>query len=847
MGKKLVIVESPAKARTIGKILGRDYAVASSVGHVRDLPVKNLGVDVENGFAPQYTVMKGKKKVVDELKKAVKNVESVYLAPDPDREGEAIAWHLRELLRDPKKDMPFWRVQYNEVTPQAVKAAFQKAGDLNMPRVNAQQARRVLDRLVGYKVSPLLWRQIGRGLSAGRVQSVALRILCERERQIEQFVPEEYWVMGAKVRKNTPPPDPFTIRLVRINDKKPNLANQAAADAVTAELERAALRVTDVATSQTRKNPYPPLITSSMQQAASSLFGYAPQRTMSLAQKLYEGVDLGEGPLGLITYMRTDSFAVAPQAVEACRALIQESFGAEYCPEKPRAFKNKAAAQAAHEAVRPTDPHRTPDQLRHVLNGPELKLYDLIWRRFVASQMSAAVIDQKRVTVEAFATGNEPLRNAYRFQTAASEIKFPGYMKVTGAEERKNAKDEEAALPPLEPQESLECLEWLKERKETQPPRRFSEAALIRAMEGNGVGRPSTYAQIMSTLDQREYVEKENRVLRPTALGRQVNDLLVGTLGELFDVKFTAAMEASLDRIEQGELGWVDMLDNFYRRFSEWLDKAKPPPADAQTVRRMLDVLRQHVREWYPEEQRGKKVYGDRRFVESVRQQLEEGQKEISQKQLEALVRMAVRYANQAPAIGEALHAIGRADILAAPEAQPPRPSSLRKLEALAAVALSESAEKFVSSLHQQVRRGRRLSAAQVKALDNILMAHADRIAGFEERKSEFDIADVECVEDNESGPLLEALKSVREWKPPVQRGKREFDDRKFHQSLAEQFASRRSLSDRQRAALKRLVARYKEQIPAFETLAEQFDIKPPSRKKSAGKGGRKKSAPNGA
>jgi DNA topoisomerase I len=819
MGKNLVIVESPAKAKTINKILGASYIVKSSVGHVRDLPVKNLGVDIENAFEPQYTVMKGKKKVVDELKKAARSCDAIYLAPDPDREGEAIAWHLRELLDDGKGQHDFWRVQYNEITPAAVRKAFEHPAQMDMQRVDAQQARRILDRIVGYMVSPLLWRQIKRGLSAGRVQSVALRILCERERQIEVFVPEEYWLLGAKVRKRQAPLDPFAIRLVRVNGKKPLLGSGDQAAATLRDLENAALRVADITTTTVHKSPYPPFITSSLQQAASTVFGFSPQRTMSLAQKLYEGVDLESGPTGLITYMRTDSFAISHEAVAECRKLIVDRFGAEYCPEKPRAYRNKSSAQGAHEAIRPTGVLRTPESLRGRLDASELKLYDLIWRRFVASQMSSAEIDQKGIAIDARCAASA---NEYRFHAASSEIKFPGYMKVTGAEERKRAQDEEQALPPLTRDEPLDCLEWLKERKETQPPRRYSEAALIRALEGNGVGRPSTYAQIVSTLQNREYALKENRILRPTALGRQVNDLLVHALSELFDVKFTATMEASLDRIEHGEIGRVEMLNAFYGQFSQWLEAAKPPTADADVVRRVLAALK-NVKEWYPEQKVGKRTYGDKKFTDSVASQLEEGEKPVSARQMDALLRIAARYRAQSDTIRTLLTDIGRADLMDDPSVQPPREISERKFKLLEPLELGESAAKFVKSLHSQIQRGRRLSEAQVKALDNILLAHADMIPDFEKRAANLELDTASHVVDHESGPLLEAMKHVQEWNPPVKRGKREFDDQKFYLSLRGQFESRRALSERQRAALKKMMGRYKNQIPssAAEPAAE--------------------------
>jgi len=379
MGKKLVVVESPAKAKTIGKILGSGYVVKSSVGHIRDLPERTLGVDIEHDFAPKYVFSKGKAKVVAELKKAAKTCDEVYLAPDPDREGEAIAWHLQETLADAAKGKPFHRVQYNEITPRAVKAAFENPGVIDMHRVDAQQARRVLDRIVGYMVSPMLWRRIKRGLSAGRVQSVALRLVSERERQIQAFKIEEYWVMGANVRRETQPLDPFAVKLVRVDGEKPSVGSEQAAKALLSDLDGCSLRVKDVRVRETTRRPLPPFITSTLQQSASSVYSFSPNRTMGLAQKLYEGVDLGSGgPVGLITYMRTDSVNVSRDAQASARAFIGEAYGSAYYPETPNFYKSRASAQEAHEAIRPTEVARTPESLRGVLDAPSLKLYELI-------------------------------------------------------------------------------------------------------------------------------------------------------------------------------------------------------------------------------------------------------------------------------------------------------------------------------------------------------------------------------------------------------------------------------------------------------------------------------------
>ncbi len=613
MANKMVIVESPAKAKTINKILGRDYVVKSSMGHVRDLPIKNLGVDIKDSFKPKYVLVKTRQKVVDELKKTAAKCDSIYLAPDPDREGEAIAWHLKTILDDGKESKKFLRVQYNEITPAAVRKAFENPGTIDQKRVDAQQARRILDRIVGYMVSPVLWRRIRRGLSAGRVQSVALRLVCEREKEISDFKPEEYWLLGARVRKLVEPLDPFRIRLVKIEGNKAEVKSGEQAESIKQDLEGRSLKVVEIVTKEISKRAGPPFITSSLQQAASSVCGYEPKRTMSIAQKLYEGVDLGEGPVGLITYMRTDSFFIAQDAIQACRTFIGEKYGAEYLPEKPNYFKSRGNAQEAHEAIRPTDVMRTPDSLAHKLDPMELKVYRLIWQRFVSSQMVPARIEQKTAKVEAVPV--EQKITSYLFHASSSEIKFPGYMKVTGADIYKQSEKENGSegedldhMPPLSEGEMLECLEWLMDRKETQPPARYSEASLIKALEEDGVGRPSTYASIISTLHARKYVLREKRSLAPTELGLAVNDLLVTNLGELFNVEFTALMEESLDKVEEGSVDWRKMLAEFYGKFEGWMQKVKEPPADQNAVKHVLKSM-ESISRWAPEVTRGKRTY----------------------------------------------------------------------------------------------------------------------------------------------------------------------------------------------------------------------------------------------
>ncbi|MDR2849359.1 MAG: type I DNA topoisomerase [Verrucomicrobiota bacterium] len=827
MGKKLVVVESPAKAKTIGKILGSSYVVKSSVGHIRDLPERSLGVDVEHGFAPKYVLSKGKSKVVAELKKAAKACDEIFLAPDPDREGEAIAWHLQETLADAAKGKPVHRVQYNEITPRAVRAAFEKPGEIDMHRVDAQQARRVLDRIVGYMVSPMLWRRLKKGLSAGRVQSVALRLVAERERQIQAFTIEEYWVMGANVRRETAPLDPFAARLARVDGEKPSVGSEAAAKALLSDLDGCAMRVGDVRQRESARRPLPPFITSTLQQAASSVCGYSPNKTMSLAQKLYEGVDLGSGgPVGLITYMRTDSVNIARDAQAEARAFITGTYGEPYYPETPNYYKSRANAQEAHEAVRPTDVSRTPESLRGVLDGPALKLYELIWKRFVASQMSAARIAQKTVDITPVKDG---LAHTYLFTATSSEVLFDGFLKVMALDFRKKKPEEDDSeeesdevdrLPPRATGDPRVTLDWLSDRKETKPPARYSEASLIRALEANGVGRPSTYASIIETLNSRDYTAREKRQLMPTPLGLEVSDLLVAKLDQLFDVGFTARMEESLDEIEAGGVEWTDMMSDFFGKFSLWMEHAKEPPADIGKVSAVLALLDQ-VNIWGPEVQRGKRKYSDGKFVASVKEQLDAGEKAVSDKQLAALVKIAIRYRDQIADAGPALASLGFQDEVDKDLAAPSNEDALRRFAVLQGLKFSENQTAFIESLRQQMESGRKLSERQIAAIDKIIVQNAAQIENFEDVKQSLNLAAEEAQPDNESPLLLQLLRQVTTWQEAVTRGKMVFDDKVFFTSLDEQFSRKKALSPRQRYAMKRMVFRYKAQIPDFEKYAE--------------------------
>jgi DNA topoisomerase-1 len=842
MSKNLVIVESPAKAKTIGKLLGADYAVKASVGHIRDLPERTLGVEIEKDFAPKYVISPDKTKVVEELRKAAKAAEAVYLAPDPDREGEAIAWHLQEALKSAAKGKPFYRVQYNEITPRAVREAFARPGTIDMRRVDAQQARRVLDRIVGYMVSPLLWRRLKRGLSAGRVQSVALRLVCERERAIQAFRPEPYWVLGAVVRKQAAPTDPFTLRLAKVDGARADVRTEDLARAILADLDGRALRVREIRLRSVQRRPLPPFITSTLQQAASSVCGFSPGRTMGLAQRLYEGEDFGQGPVGLITYMRTDSVNVARDAQAAARSFIASRYGEAFCPETPNVYRSRSGAQEAHEAIRPTDVARTPEALAGRLAPAELRLYELIWKRFVASQMTPARIAQRTAVVAS--EPPPPQQHACEFTATASEVEFAGFLKVLeldvrrtreGGEENEEEGDEVERLPPLQEGEALNLVEWLHDRKETKPPPRFTEASLVKALEANGVGRPSTYAAILETLAHRAYVTREKRTLAPTELGFQVSDLLVAKLGELFDVGFTAGMEESLDRVEEGGVEWTRMLHEFYGRFRAWMAQAKEPPADAGRVAGVLALLEQ-VRTWPPAVKRGRRTLSDETFVASVRKQLAGGEKPVSDRQLEALARIAIRNRAQIADADARLGTLGFGELLAAEQAAPPAEIVLRRFDLLRPIEMDERQRGFLDSLEQQQRAGRRLSPNQMRALDRALVRHAQVIPDFERLRVELGVqaGDEHAAPDHESGPLLEVMGRVTQWHEPVTRGAKTFDDRAFFTSLSDQFRRRGSLTPRQRAALARMLFRYKDQIPDFEATVQRLGLRRGKKKEEA-------------
>ncbi len=568
MKKPLIIVESPTKARTIKKFLPARFAVKASVGHVRDLPKSTLGVDVEHGFAPKYLTIKGKGDIIKDLKSAVKGASDVYLATDPDREGEAIAWHLAQLLKleEPK------RIELHEITKEAALAAIREPHRIDIDRVNAQQARRILDRLVGYKISPLLWAKVRGGLSAGRVQSVAVRLIVDREREIQAFVTREYWSIAALLSSAGEPGLTFSAELLLRDGEKIAVENQAQADAVLSDLRGAAYEVASIKQREVRRHPTAPFTTSTLQQEASRKLKLRVRRTMQIAQALYEGVDLGaEGTVGLITYMRTDSTRISDQAREAAREYITQTYGQAY--HGGRAHKIREGAQDAHEAIRPTSVAHTPESMAGILKRDELRLYTLIWNRFVASQMSAAVFDQTTVDVRA---------GAYTFRATGSVVKFPGFTKIyeEGRDDSEAAlatksEEEKKRLPKLEQHEVLDLRKLEPKQHFTEPPPRYSEATLVKALEDNRIGRPSTYSTIVETIQARGYVVQVERRFQPTDIGAAVNDLLAEHFPDVVDLSFTAQMEGDLDKVAVGGENWVKLLDRFYGPFVVELEQAE--------------------------------------------------------------------------------------------------------------------------------------------------------------------------------------------------------------------------------------------------------------------------------
>jgi len=585
MAYKLIIVESPGKVKSISKFLGKGYKVEASLGHVRDLPKSQMGIDIENNFEPKYIPIRGKGDVISKLKKEAKGADAVFLATDPDREGEAISWHLAYLLGlDEKSKL---RITFNEITKNAVLNAIKTPREIDMNLVDAQQARRILDRIVGYKISPILWEKVRKGLSAGRVQSVAVRLITDREEEIEKFVPEEYWTITANLNK-TGTNVTFKAKFYGTENEKLDLKNRETVDEILKEIEGKEFSVKRIKKGERKKTPLPPFITSTLQQEASRKLGFTTKRTMMVAQQLYEGVEIkGEGSIGLITYMRTDSTRISEEALKDVRSYIADKFSKEYLPDSPRIFKTKALAQDAHEAIRPTNVRMEPDSIKDSLNRDQYRLYKLIWERFVASQMTPAVYDTLSVDIGV---------SNFIFKASGSRLKFDGYMKIYMEEQDDNNKEDESGennieIPELIENEVLNLKKLEPQQHFTQPPQRYTEATLVKALEEKGIGRPSTYAPIITTIIERGYVVRDGKFLVATELGKIVTDLMKQYFKDIVDVKFTAQMEEKLDSIEEGSRKWVDVLKEFYDSFENLLEEAKSKISNIEIPDETTDVI----------------------------------------------------------------------------------------------------------------------------------------------------------------------------------------------------------------------------------------------------------------
>lgn len=873
MSKTLVVVESPAKARTISRFLGDSTTALASMGHIRDLPQNVLGVAVNDNFKPQYELTTNGKKTLQSLRSAAVDADQIYLATDPDREGEAIAWHIKELLKDKCKGK-FHRISFHEITESAIKNSFQQPGEIVEDLVNAQQARRVLDRLVGYQVSPLLWKKIGKGTSAGRVQSVALRLIVEREREILAFVPEEYWNFEALFLAGEEEKSKLKTKLFKINDQKFRIPDADTAVKLEEALQAESVehKVSKVTSTPRRQQAPPPFITSTLQQAASSFLRFSTSQTMRVAQNLYEGIETGEGAVGLITYMRTDSVQVAKEAQNAAADFIKEKYGKEYLPAKPNVYRSRKTAQEAHEAIRPTDIRKTPDSLKSVLNSQQLRLYTLIWNRFLASQMTAARQMDHSIEIESAAGAlaglnisnvfekpeeNDQPGTVCTFRVSARETLFPGYLvlyNIKDVAEDDDSEEVDGILPKMIPGQSCELLELLKEQCFTNPPKRFSEAALVRTLEQNGVGRPSTFAAIINTIIQRKYIKKEKHALHPTQLGFDVNDFLVDRMPGLFNVGFTAEMEAQLDRIEEGELDWINMLHEFYAMFSGWLGDSVVNLEGLFTVEKSLSVLN----ELFPENFVFDKVpgntnkrYDDENFVNSLRRSLE-ADKDLSERQWLALLNVVAKYATKNDYMFAILskidlektvkELISSKEKKMAEQSTKIQPELYELMEKMQNIEWEEPVKrgrrvyddkKFFTSLQNQLNKTSLLSDAQLNALEKMAAKYAAMIEnydalretlGWNAEDKEKKEAPVFSEEDKKKVDfLIDMCLQIKNWREPTGRGKRTFNDKEFAASLQEQYEQKGSLSERQVAALHKMLGKYSEELPGFKENAEKL------------------------
>ena len=826
---KLLIVESPTKARTIGRMLGKDYMILASMGHIRDLPEHELGVDIDNNFSPKYVDTPRSRAVVKQLRESAAKADEIYLAPDPDREGEAIAWHIYEVLKS-KSKAPFYRVTFHEITRSAIEQALMNRGSIDQNLVDAQQARRVLDRIVGYQVSPLLWSNLKKGSSAGRVQSAALRLVVEREREILAFVPQEYWTFSILFGSAY---GTFKGRLFKIDSKDFVVPDAQGAALLEQSVKNGGIpQIVSITAQERKRNPQPPFTTSTLQQSANTVLHYTATNTMRYAQQLYEGVELGNGPVGLITYMRTDSVTVAREAQIAAANFIAQTYGKEYAPEKFNYYRNKAAAQEAHEAIRPTDVTRTPESVAPFLDPMQLKLYTLIWKRFVASQMVPA--RQQLTTVDVEIKGAD--RRIFDFRSTATVTLFPGFTCLwDDGEKGKEEKENASVLGKLRQGDTPEVCKFDKEQKFTEPPPRYSEAALIKALEENGIGRPSTYATILRTIQDRNYVKREQGKLLPEELGFQVNDFLTDKLPLLFDIGFTAQMETKLDEIEEGKLPWIGMMTDFYRQFVPWLTAAKVRPQMPGDLSENLLNCFDGI-EFAPAQKIGKRSFDDKRFFTSLKKSFDKDHT-LSDRQFSALIGMAKRYCSQiGPEKLAVLPQEYRDEIMTPAEEKRPEEkadpglaplfSVMEKIEFAPAETKGKRSfddHKFFVSLQQQYIAGKALSEKQNAALKKMVVRYISQLKDepcvlawlgsecpevFEKEASE---VRTPAADPGRLESLFRELDGVKEWAAPVKRGRFTYDDKKFFTSVKKQFTEKKSLSDKQLAALEKLAEKYRQ------------------------------------
>ena len=841
MGNKLVIVESPAKARTISNILGKEYNLMASMGHVRDLPANQMGVDINNKFKPKYVASRSK--TLTSLKQAAQKADEIFLATDPDREGEAIAWHLKEELSK-KSKAPFSRVEFHEITRSAINKAFSSPRQIDEDLVNSQQARRILDRLVGYQVSPLLWSRIRRNISAGRVQSVALRIICEREREILNFVPKEYWNFSADFLWKADPLNLYSGKLFSINGKKTEIPNQEIADKILDAIDnKKSCAVSDTKKEIVQRRAPAPFITSTLQQSAGTYLRFTANRTMQIAQQLYEGIELeGGNTIGLITYMRTDSFTLSQEAINKGRSFIEDTFGKEYLPDKPNYFKNKSNAQEAHEAIRPTNVFKTPEALKNYLNKEQYNLYSLIWKRFVACQMAPA--KNSRTTIDTNITGSD--NASYIFRTVSTVNIFPGFEKVLRPE-KGNQDSGPKFLNDIKVDDISSVDKIDREQKFTEPPPRFTEPSLIKELEANGIGRPSTYAAIINTILKRQYTEKEKGKLKPTELGFDVNDYLVKFLEKLFNIGFTAEMESKLDQVEEGKEEWTSMLQKFYDQFLAWLEQAKYTEApDENKVSALFNEL-EKISEWeVPEKKtKGSRTKGDKAFMESLKKQFDKNGK-LSKKQWDSLIKLSLKYTKQLPELSKLAEMHSFLEDLKVIEAEVSEQkrrteeklkenskTTEQMVSAISALSKEDidnfafntsyrfNEGTFFKSLLKRADQGAPFSDKQKNVFCRIIMNNKDNISNFSEILEKLNITEEAFNKENSTNTpenseqakeietLLAKFDNFEKWAEPEKKGKRTIDDKNFYNSLKNQFGTKKRLSPKQVFALKKLVNKY--------------------------------------